>query len=289
MTAETMRFGSPGPAESLRSHPFGPVSLAKVDNGALDQRDLVKVLGERDRGYAFVLLTRGAASLRHYGYDGLLGAGDFVLLDLAAAADFAFTEDGELIALCVPPRVLRTFLPSPDHHCGKRLDADAGIARGVAEVLQSVFAGLAEGIPAEFHGRIARNLLDMLATAFAMAQDGARSGSPVISSRNARARLKIEQNLRDPDLTPAAIAAQLRMSPRYLRAIFAAGDETVSAYILRRRLEECARELADPGARELSITQVAFGWGFNSAPHFTRSFRKRYGVSPREFRAERAR
>jgi hypothetical protein len=74
------------------------------------------------------------------------------------------------------------------------------------------------------------------------------------------------------------------MSPRYLRAIFATSNETVSAYILRRRLEECARELADPRARAGSITEIAFGWGFNSAPHFTRSFRERYGMSPRQYR-----
>lgn len=51
---------------------------------------------------------------------------------------------------------------------------------------------------------------------------------------------------------------------------------TVSAYILRRRLEECARELGDPKLGDQSITDIAFGWGLNSGPHFTRSFRNRF-------------
>jgi AraC family transcriptional regulator, positive regulator of tynA and feaB len=80
------------------------------------------------------------------------------------------------------------------------------------------------------------------------------------------------------------VAAQLRVSSRYLRMIFAASRESVSSYILRRRLEECARQLADPRWRAHSISDIAFRWGFNSAPHFSRSFRDLYGTSPREYR-----
>ncbi len=58
----------------------------------------------------------------------------------------------------------------------------------------------------------------------------------------------------------------------------------MSTYILRRRLEECARQLADPRWRGHSISDIAFGWGFNSAPHFSRSFRELYGTSPRDYR-----
>lgn len=271
-----------GPSE----YGLGPLWLIATDSLGLEQGDLALLLRSRDAAYAFVLVTAGTAKLMHYGYDAVLNAGDLVLLDLAATVAFGFAGEGELIALRVPARMLRRYLPSPDRFCGRLLSPDVGISRGVGELLPGILTALASGLPPEFHGRIARNLLDTLTTAFAIAQEGAVRGSPVIRSRNARARLKIEHNLRDPELTPASVAAQLRMSPRYLRAIFAASNETVSAYILRRRLEECARELADPRSSKLSITQIAFGWGFNSAPHFTRSFRKHYGTTPREFRAE---
>jgi AraC-like DNA-binding protein len=76
----------------------------------------------------------------------------------------------------------------------------------------------------------------------------------------------------------------MKLSPRYLRMIFAASEEPILAYVMRRRLEECANQLADARWRGHSITEIAFGWGFNSAPHFTRSFRERFGVSPRQYR-----
>ena len=110
-------------------------------------------------------------------------------------------------------------------------------------------------------------------------------GSPPLCGRHARAQLRIERDLRDPALSPSRVAKRLRMSPRDLKAVFAAGDETVADYILRRRLEECARELADPERRRTTIQQIALAWGFDSAPLFTRCFRERFGMSPRQYRS----
>jgi AraC-like DNA-binding protein len=275
-------------AFSLRSpriHEFGPIEAFCLRAGSLDREDdAARAIVSREHGYAAVLVTAGQVRSQHYGHAVTLRPGDFVLVDGTAPLDFAFGESGEAIVLRVPARVLRNHLPSPDQFCGLALRSDGGIALDVAELVRCIFGQLEDGLSPQFHGRIARNLLDTLGTAFAMALEGNLNGSPLLCSRNARVRLRIEHDLRDPGLSPSRIAARLRMSPRYLRAIFATSNETVSAYILRRRLEECARELADPARGRASITEIAFGWGFNSAPHFTRSFRERYGMSPRQYR-----
>src|SRR5690606_32917773 len=132
--------------------------------------------------------------------------------------------------------------------------------------------------------RVATHLLDMIATSYAIAFDSQITASAGVSGRLAQVKRYIEQHLRDPQLSPCSIANELRMSPRYLRMIFSTNQEPVSAYILRRRLEECARQMADPLWRGHSITEIAFAWGFNSVPHFTRSFRDRYGTSPGHYR-----
>jgi AraC-like DNA-binding protein len=61
----------------------------------------------------------------------------------------------------------------------------------------------------------------------------------------------------------------------------------VSGYILRRRLEECARQLASSLRRGQTITEIAFASGFNNVAHFTRVFRQQFGVTPRQYRSER--
>jgi AraC-like DNA-binding protein len=285
-------FVSAGLAVSARMsrtahvHEFGPIEAFALHAGSLAHpREAPRAIVSREHGYAVVLMTDGEATARHYGHAATIARGDFLLVDGAAPLEFAFGEGGEALVLRVPTRVLRNHLPSPDQFCGVPLRARQGIAHDVADLARCVFGQLGDGLQPQFRGRVARNLLDTLGTAFAMAREGETSGSPLLCSRNARVRLRIERDLRDPALSPSRIAARLRMSPRYLRAIFATSNETVSAYILRRRLEECARELADPERRRASITEVAFGWGFNSAPHFTRSFRERFGMSPRQYRS----
>jgi AraC-like DNA-binding protein len=38
----------------------------------------------------------------------------------------------------------------------------------------------------------------------------------------------------------------------------------------------------------LSISEICFRWGFNGSAHFSRSFKERYGVSPRDYRKGQA-
>ncbi len=273
---------APAPAET-KIDQLGQLEIARR-GGPCIVRD---TLGQRVRAapaYTVLLQVQGESRLGHYGLASTLGAGDVALLNNGAPYMVTLDERSEIVLLRVPLRLLKTYLPSPEQFCGRAVRASEGITESAAELMLGICAQLDEGLPPEFGSRIARNLLDLLATAFSIALSNALDGSPVLGDRHARVRLHIEQNLRDPELRPALIAAGLRISPRYLRAIFAAGKESVSAYILRRRLEECARELPDPCLQHLSITDIAFGWGFNSGPHFARSFRSQFGLSPRDFR-----
>jgi AraC-like DNA-binding protein len=75
------------------------------------------------------------------------------------------------------------------------------------------------------------------------------------------------------------------MTPGYLHRLFSSESETVSRYILRRRLEECSRALRDPVQSRKSVTMIAFEHGFSSLPHFCRVFRERFALTPTDFRA----
>jgi AraC-like DNA-binding protein len=60
--------------------------------------------------------------------------------------------------------------------------------------------------------------------------------------------------------------------------LFSERGITVSDYIWRARLQHCRQELENYGGK--TITDVAFSWGFSSSSHFSRVFRKNFGVSP---------
>ena len=264
---------------------LGPIRLARMTCGrssiARTARHIVHAPG---RIFSFILQARGSGRFSQYGHEAPLREGDITLCDSAAPHSYTVEEASEVLMLRVPVNMLKERLPSPEQFCGRHLASSEGLACTVAAVMTSLCAQLKHGLPPHFQASLARHVLDLLATSYAIAFDSLSTGSSVVSGRHAKVKLHIEQHLRDPELSPCSIALGLKLSSRYLRMIFATSSETVSAYILRRRLEECARQMVDPQWRGHSIAEIAFGWGFNSAPHFTRSFRDRYGVSPRHYR-----
>lgn len=93
----------------------------------------------------------------------------------------------------------------------------------------------------------------------------------------------IYEQASDPELSPAAIAAQLNVSLRQLYRAFN-GTESPAARIRRRRLERAAEILAarsGPG----HVDKVATECGFASAEYFSRAFRREFGLSPRAYRS----
>jgi len=275
----------PEVAPALVSGSLGPVELIRLDMGRCTiERGPGRIGYRADPAFSFLLQLSGRASFRHYGRTAGLAPDDVTLCHHNAPYSYMAEQTGSLLLVRLPASVLKDHLPLPENFCGRRLRAGEGLCESTASLCRNLFAQMEAGVPPQFQGRVARNLIEALATAFAIAFDDVIASSTLLTGLHARARLYIEENLQDPDLSPRRIAEKLRVSPRYLRLIFADGNETASAYVLRRRVEECARQMADPASRFLSITEIAFNWGFNSAPHFARSFRAHFGVTPRDYR-----
>lgn len=269
----------------LAGSDIGPLRLARLTCGrAVIERDAAQIAHKGAPTYLLMLQLRGQAEVSHYGNTVALAEGDFVLCDSTAPLKIRFSDEVETLILKVGSSTLKEHLPSPECFCGRALRAGEGLTATAAAMAQNLFSRLEAGLSLHYQDRVARHLLDIVATAYALAFETPSTRSSVVSGRCAAVKLFIEQHLREPDLTPCSIAARMKLSSRYLRMIFASENETVSAYILRRRLEQCARQIADPAWRGHSMTEIAFAWGFNSAPHFTRTFRDRFGVPPRQYR-----
>ncbi|MFH6991139.1 GyrI-like domain-containing protein [Flavobacterium sp. FlaQc-48] len=94
--------------------------------------------------------------------------------------------------------------------------------------------------------------------------------------------LFIDQNL-DQELNLETIAKIGNYSPFHLHRIFKAiTNETINEYITRKRIEKAASILLRK--REITISELSLQYGFNSNSSFTRTFKKFYGISPKEFR-----
>lgn len=100
-------------------------------------------------------------------------------------------------------------------------------------------------------------------------------------SRINKALQFIDSNL-DKNLTLETVSKTVFYSPFHFHRIFKAlTNETLNAYINRKRVEKAASVLMHK--KGISITELSLQYGFTSNSSFTRAFKKFYGVSPSEF------
>jgi AraC-like DNA-binding protein len=109
--------------------------------------------------------------------------------------------------------------------------------------------------------------------------------SPEVSSSLAKAIFRYIDTHIDQSLTPDFLSATFRVSRSQLYRIFKP-YEGVSRYVWERRMVKAMRMLANPIFSELAISAIAFKCGFSTEPHFSRSFKERFGVNPSAFRRD---
>ena len=97
----------------------------------------------------------------------------------------------------------------------------------------------------------------------------------------------VTRNLGEP-LKLEDVARAACFSPYHFHRIFRAlMGETLAAFVKRVRLERAVYLLSN--RKDRTLTEIALACGFSSSSDFSRSFRRHYGVAPRQFDLERAR
>ena len=110
--------------------------------------------------------------------------------------------------------------------------------------------------------------------------------TPRIGAANRYATLKlraaIDTQLTDPNADRASIAAAAGISERHANRLLALEGTSVWQMMLDRRLNLC--RVAIKSQLQCSISDIASAHGFRDLNQFTRAFKTRYGMTPREYR-----
>jgi AraC-like DNA-binding protein len=271
----------------MRRADVGEVRAVEVfSHGARVQRSPGHIAHSGETAFLLELQVDGTSTARQGGREAPLGAGDFTLLDSARPFEVRCAAPMKLLVFKVPRALLGKYLGCAEAMaaipmCGERTSNELA-SRFLRDLWRWSSTALDDSGRPE-HG--ARAALELIAYAYG-ALPAARAGSvSAAGAHRIRVLDYVETHLSDPGLSPASIAKALRISCRYLHRVWKAEDgESLSRYVLRRRLEECARALRDPLYVRRSITAIAFDWGFVGMPHFCSTFREQYGVPPGEYR-----
>jgi AraC family transcriptional regulator, positive regulator of tynA and feaB len=222
-----------------------------------------------------IIQTAGVSVYEQRGERVVLMPGDGLVYDVSQPHAITSTETTEHFVVTVPHDLVAGRGIRLDRLSAQRFSARTGVGRLAADLIHSTFGELAT-ISQACEDDLAASLLSLmflpLPTEAAHASEALRH----------RIESYIRDQIRDPELSIEQIASALRCSKRYLHMAFAASDRSITDHIWSTRLDGCRGDLARRTDR--TISEIAFAWGFSSSAHFSRAFRKRFGVTPTAFR-----
>ena len=231
-----------------------------------------------------VVQLQGTCTMRTRRSVATLVPSEWTFHNYASDLEISLTPDAEQLHLLFPADIFCSKLLTTETRV-MSFGASAGVPRiagGFLRLLSSEWPYLSGG-----------EKTDMIQTAaqlvqLAISEQQAMCRMTRQETLRERVKAHVARNLRDHKLTIEQIAGVLGCTKRNLHKVFRDDAHTLSAYIWDLRLQRCAADFSDPSRAHESITQIAFAWGFNNAAHFSRLFRRRYGVSASQFRVREA-
>mgnify|MGYP000002197878 FL=1 len=270
----------------LRSRQLADASLIELTATPQTIERAPGLITQADKPYFIVSMQlSGTGMMIQDGREAILGPGDMAIFDTNRAYTRTYETDFRSLVFRLPQSFLDLPSESISQLTATRFAGDSGPSSLVAPFL----GGLADNMD-RLSGvtglRFVRNTADLIATML-HSELGTRITSAPEGSRAVILRdidMFIEEHLADPNLDPQVVASAHFISLRSLHGLFHDRGVSVSSWIRTRRLDLCQRDLLDPILSHLSVASFAARHGLTDPAHFSRLFKRTYGVSPTDYR-----
>ncbi|MET9632607.1 AraC family transcriptional regulator [Lentzea sp. NPDC006480] len=265
----------------LRAEPFGSFDGTEV-NLTLPRLQVARVAGtphavDRDvrqialhpaDGVVVYFSLSGENQFSHRGGTSLIVPGQALVVDGDQPFRRTFAHGLTELVLKAPRSLLREIRPGTVKPQVFSFQHDAH-----ARALVTALSGALRGGPADWDGleSVATDLLGTLL-----------GGGCSAAADLAAAHAFIAAHLADQDLSAGRIAAAIGYSERHLSRLFSNSGQSVPQAVLNARLDAARAVLGEP----ISLAEVAARNGFVSQAHFSRTYKARFGVTPRQDRRE---
>lgn len=235
----------------------------------------------------FILLSimlDGQGTIFQNGREALLRSGDFAIYDTTLPYEFVLDKPFEQTVLRIKRSEFCQRVGDVQHLTARTISGQNGTGRIASHFIRELCSQL-DTVGTASARPIHDTMLDLVASAL-----GELDSGPQGPGREARHLLIqrvlrfVEDNLFGDQLSCEHVARALGISERYLRKLFADREYSLSEWIWHRRLEEARRKLLDRRSAQLSVTSIAYDCGFKDTAHFSRAFRAKYGMTPRDCR-----
>ena len=231
--------------------------------------------------YAAVITLAGRSTLVQNDQAIALNAGDIGLLDKSQPATFTVSDSRPVkwLAVQLPRRTLIAHLGS-EPLPGARAQRGSLATRALIQLAMD--AVQADETSEQSRHYMQLTVYDMLGAMFA----GTAPGPLYAHTQKLFERVCdiIRTSFTDPDLGPSAVAAEAKISLRYLQMLFTARGLTCTRFILSLRLEHAWRLILRRNVTrsEQPLSGIAYLCGFRDYNYFAKAFHRKFGRSPGE-------
>lgn len=269
---------------------LGAVGVGRISTSTPHSVHRTSSLIRRDNPehYRVVLTLAGSPRVTQDGRSTQLSRGEFAIYDFTRPYELAYDSAVRLAVFSFPRERLGLPVDAVASLAALPIGAESGAAALAVPLLRRVALDHETYRPGSA-SRLSTVVMDVVSAAVAERLDQMRALPADSRQRTLLLQVHafIDERLGEVDLDPAAIAAAHHISLRNLHRLFESENTTVAAWIRQRRLERCRADLLTGSGQ--SVSAVGARWGLPDSAHFSRLFRRAYGLPPAEYRRENTR
>ncbi|MCD8503609.1 MAG: AraC family transcriptional regulator [Burkholderiaceae bacterium] len=228
--------------------------------------------------FLLAFMLSGNGHLEQSGRVASTQTGGIVLYD--SARPFKFRLEPESVILLKIPRDQLLFrVPQAENFTAIPFAYEKPLTGLLASTIkQAAKESLPELVPSTVRAQLAGSLLDLLGATLQMQMGVCESLDFGQKALLQQVKSYIEEHLTDPGLDTRQLAEAHCISTRTLTRLFAQGGITPMRWVWQRRLQSAYFALKEGRAHQ--VTEAAFRSGFNDVAHFSRLFKRAYGMAP---------
>jgi AraC-like DNA-binding protein len=242
-------------------------------------------LADGNGDLVFIINQTGKTTTSARGQDVVLQEGDAVLMSASEVKVFDRHSYGGSLSFRIPRAILSSMVTYVDDVVMRVIPRDTDALKLLAGYAAPLFNDIALAGP-EFRRTAVNHLHDLVALSLGATRDGLTNGRAIPAARLRMAKSYIIEHSNRRDLSVGSVATHLGLTPRNLQRLFESEGTTFSEFLLSQRLNRAHRMLTEPRLAQNPVGAIAYDAGFGDLSYFNRSFKRRFGVTPRDVRNE---
>lgn len=226
--------------------------------------------------YQFVLICSGKAIVHQNGRETLVKAGNMVLYEASTPFTLEYVTAHESITFKIPQSAIQSSIKHPSSLTARAVNGGQGMGLLAASAMKDI-RNVGDFCQAKEH-RASSAVLELIAATI----DVELQPPPEMSIRHelllGSIKRYLMENLEDTHITIEKIASRHNLTPRTVNRLFAQTGTTAIRWLWHQRLIASHRALSS-GKASL-VSEVALSYGFSDFSHFSRTFKKTFGICP---------